>query len=348
MDLATMDIICERFAVFVQSAQVDRLTFVFHGGEPMMAKIENLEKFIGLARSKLGTHTDLNFAMQTNGTIIKKEWLEFFERTGLAVGISIDGPPEYNDIHRRTKQDTPTHELVTQFVKQCATLADEGRMKRLGTITVINNKFDVKKIVAHLQDDFNFASMSFIMPDDAANDILFDSRKAEQYGQALIDIYNENVQDRRIRNKEVLKFMSRLQPGEKEPAPVEGVVEYIGVTVQSNAVMKINEELIATGRWRKEFPVLNLATDDILPYVETAPFSEYIRTYNRIPDKCMDCTWKHVCRGGSMQERKNPANGFNERSVFCKSYQQLYEYMYADLVGNGYPEPLLREKLSLN
>ena len=344
----SMKVICHRFAEFASSTKIDRMTFVFHGGEPMMAKIEDLEKFITLARQQIGALTALSFAIQTNGTVFNPAWAEFFERSKLAIGVSIDGPPEYHDIHRRTKQNKPTHELVSKFIKDCATLTAQKKISTVGTITVINNRYSIKKIVAHLQSEFDLSMMSFIMPDDAANDILFDAKKADEYGKILIDLYNENVLDRRIRSKEILKFMSKLHSNGQDSMPNDETIEYIGVTVQSNAVMKVNEELIATGNWRKNFPVLDLNTGDIKTYIESPKFQEYIGVNSHIPQQCGDCSWKNVCRGGSLQERKNPENGFNNRSVFCKSYQQLYEYMYADLIRYGYPEQQLRERLSLN
>lgn len=348
MAVDSMEVICRRFAEFASATKIDRLTFVFHGGEPMMAKIHDLEKFINLARQELGALTTLSFAIQTNGTVFNSDWAEFFERSQLAIGVSIDGPPEYHDIHRRTKQNKPTHELVSKFIKDCVALNEQQKISTVGTITVINNRYSIKKIVAHLKSEFNLSMMSFIMPDDAANDILLDAKKADEYGRTLIDLYNENVLDRRIRSKEILKFMSKLQHQEEDSVPNAETIAYIGVTVQSNAVMKVNEELIATGDWRKNFPVLDLNIGDIKTYIESPKFQEFVGANNRIPAKCEDCSWKNVCRGGSLQERKKPENGFNERSVFCKSYQQLYEYMYADLIHHGYPEQKLRERLSLN
>lgn len=343
-----MEVICHRFTELLQTTKIDRLTFIFHGGEPMMAKMNDLERFIELAQQRMGQLTKLGFAIQTNGTVFNSEWAAFFERSKIAIGVSIDGPPEYHDIHRRTKQNKPTHELVHQFIKECEALALQKKINTIGTITVINNRYDIKKIIAHLKTEFNLSMMSFIMPDDAANDILFDAKKADEYGHVLIDLYNENVLDRRIRSKEILKFMSKLQYSNQNSPQDDDSIEYIGVTVQSNAVLKINEELIATGNWRKSFPTINLHTDDIKSFIETPKFQEYLGFYNHIPQKCGDCSWKNVCRGGSLQERKKPENGFNSRSVFCQSYQQLYEYMYADLIRHGYPEKKLRERLLLN
>jgi len=345
MDDESMQLIISRLRELAQTHKVDVFRLVLHGGEPMMAKVDRLTRFVTSAREQLRELATVQFAIQTNGAIMSPEWLSFFEEHRITVGVSIDGPAEAHDQHRRTKQGKPTHELVEGFLSTCGSLAEQKKLHRLGTITVIDRSLDVPGTVKYLQGQPGLSGMSFIMPDNEVNNILFNRSTAAEYASVLIDIYNANVLERRIRSKEVLKFMSKLQPGNDEPAGVEGEIEYIGVTIQSNALMKVNEELIATGSWRKNFPSADLRTTTVESYLQSPAFEEYLGYTERLPSKCEGCKWAKVCRGGSMQERRNPNNGFNERSVFCESYQQLYDYMYADLVRHGYPEEKLRERL---
>ncbi|MFO1220452.1 MAG: radical SAM protein [Burkholderiaceae bacterium] len=347
MDDETMQLIIRRLRELAQTHKVDVFRLVLHGGEPMMAKVDRLTSFVTRAREQLAELATVQFAIQTNGTILSPEWLSFFETNRITVGVSIDGPAEAHDQHRRTKQGKPTHKAVETFLSTCGSLAEKKRLHRLGTITVIDRALDVPRTVAYLQCQPGLSGMSFVMPDNEVNNILFNRATAVEYASTLIDIYNANVLERRIRNKEVLKFMSKLQPGNDEPKGVEGEIEYVGVTIQSNALMKVNEELIATGSWRKSFPSADLRITAVVSYLQSSAFSEYLRYTDRLPSKCEGCKWANVCRGGSMQERRNPTNGFNERSVFCESYQQLYDYMFADLVRHGYPEEKLRERLLL-
>jgi uncharacterized protein len=341
-----MEVVARRLAELTEVAHIETLFICFHGGEPMMAKIASLEQFMAKVKSRVNRRTSVEFAIQTNGTINRKEWFQFFERSGIQVGISIDGPADYHDVHRRTKKNKPTHSLVSTFIKECTRGADSGKMRRPGTITVIDNKFDAKRVIEHLRSEFNLSRMSFIMPDDVANDILFNEQKASEYARVLIDLYEERVKDRRIRSKEVMKFLGKISaPKEQEQEGLDSTA-YVGVTIQSNALMKINEELISTGTWRKSFPVVDLKVGDIASYVKLPEFTNYLAAATGIPSKCGDCEWKNVCRGGSMQERRNPANGFNDRSVLCSSYKQLYQHMYDDLVSHGFPEELLKEKLA--
>lgn len=338
------DTICDRFEELLSTHDVGNLQLVFHGGEPMMAHRERLEQFIKQATVRLGSKTKLSFSIQTNGTILSEEWIKFFSQTGVQVGVSIDGPAEYHDVHRKTKQKRPTFKLVEEFLNRCRAAADASEMERVGTITVIDPKRDLRRIVRYLQEQFDLKSMSFLLPDSAVSDILFDDDMADRYGELLIALYEESACDPRIRSREILKFLSRV----KVDATIDGSTDdhlHIGVTIQSNGHMKVNEELIPTGTWRKNFPYIDLKQETIASFINHPRFQAYLSASATVPAKCRACRWAEVCRGGSLQERKRPKDDFNERSVFCRSYIQLYEHMYADLKKYGFPAALLDQRL---
>ena len=124
MDDESMQLIIQRLRELALAHKVDVFRLVLHGGEPMMSKVERLARFVATAREQLSELATVQFAIQTNGTIISPEWLSFFETNRITVGVSIDGPAEAHDEHRRTKQGKPTHELVESFLseRRCTSL----------------------------------------------------------------------------------------------------------------------------------------------------------------------------------------------------------------------------------
>ena len=74
---------------------------------------ENLKRLIDYAREKL-SGCDVQFLMQTNGTLINDEWIKFFKAEKISPGVSLDGYPELHDKNRRTKSDEPTAEKILQ------------------------------------------------------------------------------------------------------------------------------------------------------------------------------------------------------------------------------------------
>jgi len=74
------------------------LKVTFHGGEPLLARIEFYEKlFKGWhARSK----GKVVFGLQSNLWLLTEDLCDLFARYDTSIGTSLDGPPEINDVWR--------------------------------------------------------------------------------------------------------------------------------------------------------------------------------------------------------------------------------------------------------
>ena len=54
--------------------------------------------------------------MQTNGTLIDRAWCDLFREWSVGVGISLDGPAEIHDRHRKHRSGRGTHRDVLRGV----------------------------------------------------------------------------------------------------------------------------------------------------------------------------------------------------------------------------------------
>ena len=115
---------------FTKSKHIE---FLFHGGEPMLYGKENLKNLIDYAKKNLPAY-EIEFLMQTNGTLIDDDWIKFFKAEKIAVGISLDGYPELHDKNRRTKNNEPTAEKILSNLEK---LRAAGLS--VGTLMVLNS-----------------------------------------------------------------------------------------------------------------------------------------------------------------------------------------------------------------
>lgn len=75
--------------------------FVWHGGETTMMPRHFYEQALSLqSRFRVGGQVVRN-ELQTNATRITPEWAQFFADNDFSIGISLDGPAEIHDRHRR-------------------------------------------------------------------------------------------------------------------------------------------------------------------------------------------------------------------------------------------------------
>jgi len=85
---------------YAQRNDTKSAKIVLHGGEPLLAGKEWIEKFISKAKELTPDNIHVEIAIQTNGTLLNQEWIEYFNKHDVGVGISIDGPQEFNDRYR--------------------------------------------------------------------------------------------------------------------------------------------------------------------------------------------------------------------------------------------------------
>ena len=55
------------------------ISFMFQGGEPLMAGIDFFKKFIATAEKLKDSETKIRYSLQTNGTLITDEFADFFK-----------------------------------------------------------------------------------------------------------------------------------------------------------------------------------------------------------------------------------------------------------------------------
>ncbi len=110
MALATMRRAAER--LLADDLVGERLTVVWHAGEPLTLPVAYFDAAITMLSEVLGARCELTHSIQTNATLIDDAWCELFLRHRIRIGVSVDGPADLHDAHRRTRSGRGTHARV--------------------------------------------------------------------------------------------------------------------------------------------------------------------------------------------------------------------------------------------
>lgn len=118
----------------LDGARDERITISFHGGEPLLqfGKIKELVAYIEARRRPAQR---IAYSVQTNGTLFSEDVVEFLDKYGFSVGISLDGnSAELNRFRIRRDGQTP-------FGHFEALLRDHPEFvrRRCGVMTVVNS-----------------------------------------------------------------------------------------------------------------------------------------------------------------------------------------------------------------
>ena len=88
------------------------VNFMFQGGEPTLVGIEYYRKFHEYVEIYNKNNIRTAFFMQTNGTLLNREWIELYKKYDYLIGISIDGYKEIHDVFRLSAKNKGTFEQV--------------------------------------------------------------------------------------------------------------------------------------------------------------------------------------------------------------------------------------------
>ena len=68
---------------------VDTVQFSFQGGEPTFAGIAFFEAFIAYVNEKNVMKKNIQYSMQTNGTLLDEKWIQLLKENDFLVGVSL-------------------------------------------------------------------------------------------------------------------------------------------------------------------------------------------------------------------------------------------------------------------
>lgn len=115
LSMKTLHRLVERLVDFVEEAPADwrhrilkagpaqptEIAVVWHAGEPLVLPIRFYEEAFAAFTPLQQLGVAVTHGFQTNGTLITDQWIDFFQRTNVNIGVSIDGPQDLHDRHRR-------------------------------------------------------------------------------------------------------------------------------------------------------------------------------------------------------------------------------------------------------
>jgi uncharacterized protein len=98
-----------------------QLSILWHAGEPLTLPTGYYDEATAILRR----HTaDLQAQgvvieqhVQTNATLINADWCDCFRRNQIVVGVSVDGPEDIHDAHRRFRNQRGSHALTMKGIK---------------------------------------------------------------------------------------------------------------------------------------------------------------------------------------------------------------------------------------
>lgn len=98
----------------IAASPTEVIRFSWHGGEPTLLGLDFFERAVALQRKYLPRERAVQNGIQTNGTLLDEAWCRFLAAEDFTVGLSLDGPEDLHDLHRRSRGGGPTFQRVVR------------------------------------------------------------------------------------------------------------------------------------------------------------------------------------------------------------------------------------------
>ena len=165
------------------SRDSERVSFSFYGGEPLL-EFNLIKDCVKYAKEK-GEGRNISFRFTTNGTLLTKEKLPFLVDNNFTLLISLDGPYDIHNIHRKFANDNKgSFEKIYENLKLLKELYPQFYKENISFNTVLdpNNSFDyIKNYFDHdpmyKNNTFSFSTIS---EDYSKNNIYYSPQFIEE------------------------------------------------------------------------------------------------------------------------------------------------------------------------
>lgn len=300
------------------------VSFAWQGGEPALMGLDFYRRAIALEKKYGRNGQSVGNGFQTNGTLLNREWAQFFKQYDWLIGLSLDGPKHIHDRYRFDKGMQPTHEKVESVAKM---LLEEGvAVNAMCCITDYSSGFAEELYLYYKSLGLTWMQFIPVVETDKNNPAMAApfSLTAEKYGHFLIKLFDLWMND--FKNGEpttsVRHFESVFHSYVGMEAPECTMMKECGtyVTIEHNGGV-YSCDFFVEPRYR----LGNIKHGKLIDLLNSKKQDEFGKAKTLLPRKCRLCPWYSKCFGGCTKDRiKDP--GDNRQPRFCQSYEMFFEH----------------------
>ena len=315
--------ILQRIREYCDRRAPHQLAITFHGGEPTLIGAAWIRQAASRAREVLGERLS-GLILQTNGTLLDREWADVAREAGIRISISMDGPPEVHDGLRVDHVGQGSHAATLRGLR---VVQESGADPSL--LCVVDPSVSGLAVYRHFRS-LGVTRMSFLMP-DVSHD-----RKRERYGRFgptpaadyLIPVFDEwlDEDDPGIRIGVFHDLVAMLRGGRPStdafgnPRMGYLILETDG-TIHANDVLRVcGDDFANSGLnvFEHDFDSLHLGSPLLQQLVERGM---------PLCATCQACPEVGICGGGHVPHRYARHNGFDNPTVWCADFLKLIAHI---------------------
>ena len=335
--------------VFAADLVLGPLTVIWHAGEPLAVPIPYYEQAFDEIRRKAPAGAVVRHCMQSNGTLINEEWCRFINDHNVSIGLSIDGPADIHDAHRKTRSGRGSHRAAMEGLHR---LQSHGIPFHVISV-ITQESLGRAKDIYNFFNDLGVSQLGFnieeIEGQNTKSSLTSSGPMAESVEAFMATIFQlQKADGGRMRIREFDAALAKIQsqkslrsfdfPHFNEQVRPFGI---LNVDCEGNYSTYSPELLGMNLSPYGSFTFGNILKDDFVEAVESPKFRSVFTDIQSGINLCKDtCAYYGYCGGGA------PANKYYENGSFATTETIFCKYsvrLPLDIVLNDLESRLIPE-----
>ena len=312
MSISTARVLAGRIREHALKHDLRHLCIGLHGGEPLLIGPSRLDALASTFRTELASFKTY-ISLQTNGTLLNKEFCSVISAQDISLGVSIDGFPEANN-RRIDLRGRPSFSSTIRGIELAKTLIPD----QVGGVLAVINPASDPLAVFDFMADLGINRVDFLLPHHHWD--LLPPRtfgRTHEYGEWLWKVFQAWVNGRHTHLgirffeniiRQYLRVESKFEAMNLAPVTL--------VTINTDGDIEGVDTLksTASGIQRTGLSVHSNSIDEALTLDLIA-----LRQSGRLQlsDVCQRCKYVRECAGGYFPHRFSRDRKFNNPSVYC-------------------------------
>jgi uncharacterized protein len=314
---ATLEAFLSEYMQYISDAKVASLSW--QGGEPTLAGIQFFQRAVALEAKYAVPGTTISNALQTNGILLDDRWGEFLAAYSFLAGVSLDGPEQVHDSVRR---DRGGHGSFRRVMAGIDVLRRHGVEFNILCVVGPHNVTRVRELTGFFRGE----GLEYLQFMPAMNFQSVEPEKppaylitAAEYGDFLVSLFDE-WHENGFPATSVRTFDAILQSYLGVP---NGLCVYSD-QCDSGVVVEYNGDVYPCDFYVSDDHCLGNVTEMSLESILERPERQaFVERKSLLPEPCVTCRWRRVCKGGCPRNRPGQAG---RPEYFCESHRQLFEH----------------------
>lgn len=315
----------------------NEITFLWHGGEPLLMGLPFYEKAIQY-QTEFNRDKKIKNNIQSNVCLINDDYLDFFEKHRFSIGSSLDGPEEIHNDTRPYKNGSGSFGKVwnnlskirdrNKRIKQKTRIGEAPIHLGGGVITILT-----KRNIGRIMDIYEFFK---------AHNFSFKLNPLIKSGQAL-NVYEDMGIGADEYGEALIKLFDRWYYETEEGIDVDPLSDIMGNLITGspsgcNFSENCRESFVSIGPKGDVYPcgrfdgdikfwmgnVHQTTLSDIILKSASAEFA--LRGPNNVTG-CEGCKYKRICNSGCVHNAYMVRGNVSDKDFYCASYKLLFSHI---------------------